>query len=439
MLEPDTAAITATVDPNMATSTVSFYSTEDGYKSNVQYNQDQTNAGAYRNYYSTITPGNVSPAQTGQPNTAQITGLNSPSHLTSASPSVLTSIDGHHHQYQANYQAYWANQEKANSTGLASSASSSNLSQTPPDSAQYLKTEPKVEIEEINQDLSTSPAVSISAPSLLTTPLMTNGHESQSSPLTASTTIAPSSSGTSLTSTYPTSTAQSISAWNYPYHASSSIYSGLDPSRASQVLPYTGFTHSAATSDHPSFLSALHPFGSAAGHATPHSVLPYYHQQYQYGDQYGQYTMHPEDHMQPSSSSDDLEGFARDFKQRRIKLGYTQADVGLALGTLYGNVFSQTTICRFEALQLSFKNMCKLKPLLQKWLQFAVKDQSNGFSALEKAANSGRKRKKRPSHEMQSSSSLAGVQWSQPISNQDHHGEPKKKIIKHDSVTNYQS
>ncbi|NXL22941.1 PO3F2 factor, partial [Setophaga kirtlandii] len=53
-------------------------------------------------------------------------------------------------------------------------------------------------------------------------------------------------------------------------------------------------------------------------------------------------------------------------KQRRIKLGFTQADVGLALGTLYGNVFSQTTICRFEALQLSFKNMCKLKPLLNK-------------------------------------------------------------------------
>ena len=89
--------------------------------------------------------------------------------------------------------------------------------------------------------------------------------------------------------------------------------------------------------------------------------------------------------------------------------------------------------------------MCKLKPLLQKWLQFAVKgnkgvilrvpyydlcgkkyreygalennfyhlwkfkkhkdpvlDQTNGFSALEKAANSGRKRKKRPSHEVKS-------------------------------------
>lgn len=36
-----------------------------------------------------------------------------------------------------------------------------------------------------------------------------------------------------------------------------------------------------------------------------------------------------------------------------------------------GKMFSQTTICRFEALQLSFKNMCKLKPLLQKWLNEA--------------------------------------------------------------------
>lgn len=34
-------------------------------------------------------------------------------------------------------------------------------------------------------------------------------------------------------------------------------------------------------------------------------------------------------------------------------------------------MFSQTTICRFEALQLSFKNMCKLKPLLQRWLDEA--------------------------------------------------------------------
>ena len=52
-------------------------------------------------------------------------------------------------------------------------------------------------------------------------------------------------------------------------------------------------------------------------------------------------------------------------------LGFTQGDVGLAMGKLYGNDFSQTTISRFEALNLSFKNMCKLKPLLHKWLDDA--------------------------------------------------------------------
>ncbi|XP_071656627.1 POU domain, class 2, transcription factor 2 [Patagioenas fasciata] len=71
------------------------------------------------------------------------------------------------------------------------------------------------------------------------------------------------------------------------------------------------------------------------------------------------------------SDLEELEQFARTFKQRRIKLGFTQGDVGLAMGKLYGNDFSQTTISRFEALNLSFKNMCKLRPLLEKWLSDA--------------------------------------------------------------------
>ena len=54
-----------------------------------------------------------------------------------------------------------------------------------------------------------------------------------------------------------------------------------------------------------------------------------------------------------------------------LVVGYTQGDVGLAMGKMYGNDFSQTTISRFEALNLSFKNMCKLKPLLEKWLDDA--------------------------------------------------------------------
>ncbi|XP_055858946.1 uncharacterized protein LOC129921240 [Episyrphus balteatus] len=112
----------------------------------------------------------------------------------------------------------------------------------------------------------------------------------------------------------------------------------------------------------------------------------------------------------PEETTDleELEQFAKTFKQRRIKLGFTQGDVGLAMGKLYGNDFSQTTISRFEALNLSFKNMCKLKPLLQKWLEDADTSISKpggifGLSALQNPLttpeNMGRRRKKRTSIE----------------------------------------
>eukprot|EP00095_Tigriopus_kingsejongensis_P007284 maker-scaffold144_size312663-snap-gene-2.44 protein:Tk07284 transcript:maker-scaffold144_size312663-snap-gene-2.44-mRNA-1 annotation:"pou class transcription factor 1" len=101
---------------------------------------------------------------------------------------------------------------------------------------------------------------------------------------------------------------------------------------------------------------------------------------------------------------EELEQFAKEFKQRRIKLGYTQGDVGLAMGKMYGNDFSQTTISRFEALNLSFKNMCKLKPLLEKWLDDADA-QINGTAPLSLTTTQpctdlmGKRRKKRTSIE----------------------------------------
>ncbi|KAM4834857.1 POU domain, class 5, transcription factor 1 isoform 2-T2 [Thomomys bottae] len=99
----------------------------------------------------------------------------------------------------------------------------------------------------------------------------------------------------------------------------------------------------------------------------------------------------------PEESKDphqDLEQFAKLLKQKRITLGYTQADVGLTLGVLFGKVFSQTTICRFEALQLSFKNMCKLRPLLQKWVEEA--DNNENLQEICKAETlmQARKRKR---------------------------------------------
>jgi hypothetical protein len=64
----------------------------------------------------------------------------------------------------------------------------------------------------------------------------------------------------------------------------------------------------------------------------------------------------------------ELNDFVKEFKVLRNKYGFTQGDVGAALGKRYGADFSQTTISRFEALNLSYKNMCKLRPLLEEWL-----------------------------------------------------------------------
>ncbi|XP_051533674.1 POU domain, class 5, transcription factor 1-like [Myxocyprinus asiaticus] len=99
-------------------------------------------------------------------------------------------------------------------------------------------------------------------------------------------------------------------------------------------------------------------------------------------------------------TTEDLEQFAKELKHKRITLGFTQADVGLALGNLYGKMFSQTTICRFEALQLSFKNMCKLKPLLQRWLNEAENSENpQDMYKIERVFVDTRKRKRRTSLE----------------------------------------
>ncbi|XP_009896367.2 pituitary-specific positive transcription factor 1 isoform X2 [Dryobates pubescens] len=88
----------------------------------------------------------------------------------------------------------------------------------------------------------------------------------------------------------------------------------------------------------------------------------------------------------------ELEKFANEFKLRRIKLGYTQTNVGEALAAVHGSEFSQTTICRFENLQLSFKNACKLKSILSKWLEEA---EQVGALYNEKIGVNERKRKRR--------------------------------------------
>lgn len=89
--------------------------------------------------------------------------------------------------------------------------------------------------------------------------------------------------------------------------------------------------------------------------------------------------------------------FAERFKQRRIKLGVTQADVGAALANLKipgVGCLSQSTICRFESLTLSHNNMIALKPILQTWLEDAEKQARERKAELENGHINDKKRKR---------------------------------------------
>merc|ERR1712223_679713 len=157
-------------------------------------------------------------------------------------------------------------------------------------------------------------------------------------------------------------------------------------SSSSYNFPGSSFSSNSLLSNpYPSSRSPLIPASSAA--LQPSTQLPQ------------RLDLPPDD----NTDLEELEKFSKMFKQKRIKLGYTQGDVGLAMGKMYGNDFSQTTISRFEALNLSFKNMCKLKPLLEKWLEDA--DSSiNGQPTLTPTTQAcvdliGKRRKKRTSIE----------------------------------------
>ncbi|XP_075571719.1 POU domain, class 4, transcription factor 3 [Pelecanus crispus] len=91
----------------------------------------------------------------------------------------------------------------------------------------------------------------------------------------------------------------------------------------------------------------------------------------------------------------ELEAFAQRFRQRRVRLGVTQADAGAALAALQlpgvGSL-SQSTICRFESLTLSHNNMAALRPALQAWLEAAEAAHRLRPAAPEPLAGAKRKR-----------------------------------------------
>ncbi len=96
----------------------------------------------------------------------------------------------------------------------------------------------------------------------------------------------------------------------------------------------------------------------------------------------------------------ELKAFAEDFKTKRIRLGYTQGAVGHSLAQKGYNNFAQSTISRFEQMQLSPANAAAIKQVLEKWLQDAESPDSQSSPSLSSSVSvvplvNCRKRKKR--------------------------------------------
>ena len=94
----------------------------------------------------------------------------------------------------------------------------------------------------------------------------------------------------------------------------------------------------------------------------------------------------------------ELKAFAEDFKTRRIRLGFTQGAVGQSLAERGYNNFAQSTISRFEQMQLSPANAATIKVILEKWLLEAecpesASSSTSGTNNFPQIAS--RKRKKR--------------------------------------------
>ncbi|XP_073468898.1 POU domain, class 5, transcription factor 1.1-like [Aquarana catesbeiana] len=72
----------------------------------------------------------------------------------------------------------------------------------------------------------------------------------------------------------------------------------------------------------------------------------------------------------------EMEQFARDLRQKRLNMGFTQANVCDAVKFWYGKKLSLATLCKFESAQLNYKTMCRLKPFLHRWLEEVEKEES---------------------------------------------------------------
>jgi len=91
--------------------------------------------------------------------------------------------------------------------------------------------------------------------------------------------------------------------------------------------------------------------------------------------------------------------FAAEFKSARLSLGLTQTQVGQALTnntSEEGVAVSQSTICRFEKLEITALQVKKLLPALQSWLKEAKERHKQGLPVIvQESMMDGKDNKKR--------------------------------------------
>jgi class 6 POU domain transcription factor len=100
----------------------------------------------------------------------------------------------------------------------------------------------------------------------------------------------------------------------------------------------------------------------------------------------------PPEEMTPTHH--ELKRFAEEFKAKRIQLGYTQGAVGLSLSEKGYSNFAQSTISRFEQMQLSPSNASAIMVVLKRWLYEAENPDAVSSTSAD-PLGPPRKRKKR--------------------------------------------
>ena len=112
----------------------------------------------------------------------------------------------------------------------------------------------------------------------------------------------------------------------------------------------------------------------------------------------------PLSEMTPQYS--ELKAFAEEFKNKRIRLGFTQGAVGQSLADKGYSNFAQSTISRFEQMQLSPTNAAAIKLVLEKWLQETENPDSAHSPSSSSPVMASRKRKRRAVFTPQTKSTL---------------------------------